>query len=244
MIIQFLPSLLTQKIVRFTVVLLVFQNIIFAQYGIFSKDPLINMENFQKQRLHWGYFLGVNTFDFKFDYKALPENVLVESSFGFNVGLVGNLRLNEFLDLRFEPGLYYNERLLNFTNFQNPSQSLREANSTYINFPLLFKISSKRTGNIKPYLLAGASASLNLASNSKALDDNLSGRFRVNQWSYNYEIGFGIDVFTEFFIFSPSIKGIFGLGNELIQDNDPDSPWTSNINNMRSRGVAINFTFH
>jgi hypothetical protein len=36
--------------------------------GIFSKDPIINLENFDKQRLYWGYFLGFNTYDFKFDY--------------------------------------------------------------------------------------------------------------------------------------------------------------------------------
>ncbi len=215
-----------------------------AQFGIFSKDPLINMENFQKQRLHWGYFLGFNTFDFKFDYKALPENVLVDNTFGFNVGLVGNLRLTEYFDLRFEPGLYYNERILNFTNILNPTQALREVNSTYIHLPLLLKISSKRTGNIKPYLLAGVSASLNLASNAKALDDNFSGRFRMNQWTNNYEMGFGIDVFTEYFIFSPSIRGIFGFNNELIPDNNPNSPWTGNIVNMRSRGIAVNLTFH
>lgn len=215
-----------------------------AQYGIFSKNPLINMETFQKQRVHWGYFLGANTFDFKFDYQAVAEEVKVENTFGFNVGLVGNLRINDYFDLRFEPGLYYSERNLTFPNIPNPTQAFREVKSTYINFPLLLKISSQRTGNVKPYLIGGVSTTLNLASNSKALDDNFSGRFRVNEWTYNYEMGFGIDIFTEHFIVSPSIKGIFGFGNELIPDNNPNSPWTGNIVNMRSRGVAINLTFH
>ena len=42
----------------------------------------------------------------------------------------------------------------------------------------------------------------------------------------NYEIGFGIDLYFEYFKFSPSIRGVFGMKDELIRDNDPNSPWT------------------
>ncbi|MBS4039555.1 MAG: PorT family protein [Flavobacteriales bacterium] len=223
---------------------IIYTSLGFAQFGIFNKNPLINMENFQKQRVHWGYFLGFNTYDFKFDYLQDIGEVKVASSFGFNVGLVGNLRINDYFDLRFEPGLYYTERDLEFPNFSNLSQANREAKSTYLHFPLLLKYSALRTGNVKPYLVGGFSTATNLASNSKAIDDNLNNRFRVSQWTYHYEIGFGVDIFTEHFIFSPSIRGVFGIGNELIPDNDPNSPWTSNISSMRSRGLLINFTFH
>jgi hypothetical protein len=48
---------------------------------------------------------------------------------------------------------------------------LYEVNSTYIHFPLLLKF-SLRTGNIRPYLVGGVSATLNLSSNSKSIDDN------------------------------------------------------------------------
>ena len=33
-----------------------FTQISFAQYGMFGKNPLIHLENFDKQRTHWGYF--------------------------------------------------------------------------------------------------------------------------------------------------------------------------------------------
>jgi hypothetical protein len=109
---------------------------------------------------------------------------------------------------------------------------------------LLLKFSSLRTGNIRPYLLGGFSATLNLSSNSKSLDDNLEQQFRVKSWTTNYELGLGIDIFSEYFIFSPSIRGVFGLNDELIRDKDPNSPWTSNIESMKSRAIFINFTFH
>ncbi len=140
--------------------------------------------------------------------------------------------------------MYYTKRDLYYPGFTNNIDILREVNSTYIHFPLLLKFSSLRTGNVRPYLLGGLSATLNLSSNSKSIDDNLEQRFRVKPWTTNYELGFGIDIFSEYFIFSPSVRGVFGLKDELIRDKDPNSPWTANIESMKTRGLFINFTFH
>lgn len=213
---------------------------------MFGRDPIINLENFDKQRVHWGYFLGFNIYDFKFDYKNPGQDIQVERTTGFNVGLVGNLRLHEYIDLRFEPGLYYTQRDLNFSGFDADDEinGLREVRSTYIHFPLLLKFSSLRTGNIRPYLVGGVSRTLNLSSNFKSKDDNLQQRFRMKQWTSNYELGFGVDLYFEYFKFSPSIRGVFGLDNEIIPDADPNSPWTGNVASMKTRAVFINFTFH
>lgn len=217
--------------------------------NIFSKDPIINLENFQKQKLYFGFFLGFNSYDFKIDYKTVGPDILVKKTTGFNVGLIADLKLQEYINLRFEPGLYYTKRDLNYPASYFPteptlSQTLREVNSTNLHFPLLLKFSSLRTGNIRPYLLGGVSATLNLSSNSKSKDDNFEQRFRVKPWTTNYELGFGIDLFSEYFIFSPSIRGVFGLSDELIRDNDPNSPWTGNIESLKTRAVFINFSFH
>jgi hypothetical protein len=214
--------------------------------SMFAKDPIINLENFQKQKIYYGYFLGFNSFDFKVDYRTVGPgpDILVKKTTGFNVGIVGDLKLQEYINLRFEPGLYYTQRDLTFPGFTTKADALREVNSTYIHFPLLLKFSSLRTGNIRPYLVGGVSATLNLSSNSKSIDDNYEQKFRVKPWTTNYEIGFGIDLFSEYFIFSPSIRGVFGINDELIRDNNPNSPWTGNIESLKTRAVLINFTFH
>lgn len=218
----------------------------YAQFtkSMFSKDPIINLENFQEQRVYYGYFLGFNSFDFKIDYKTVGPDIQVKKSTGFNVGIVGDLKLHEYLNLRFEPGLYYTKRDLYYPNFTNKIDYLREVSSTYIHFPLLLKFSSLRTGNVRPYIVGGVSATLNMSSNSKSIDDNYEQKFRVKPWTTNYELGFGIDLFSEYFIFSPSIRGVFGLSDELIRDKNPNSPWTSNIQSLQSRAILINFTFH
>ena len=52
-----------------------------------------------------------------------------------------------------------------------------------------------------------------------------------------------IDLYLFFFKFTPSIRGIFSLNDELVRDSDPNSAWTGNIAKMSSRGVFVNFTF-
>ena len=211
----------------------------------FNEKPILNLQNEDLARFNWGYFLGFNQYDFKFEYTndLDPTDILVSKSIGFNVGLIGEMRINEFLDLRFEPGLFYTQRDLGFPGFASENDAIREVSSTYINFPLLLKVSTRRLGNFKPFVIGGFGAALNLGSNEDSPDDNSSGTFRMKRQVYNYEIGFGIDFYLEYFKFSPSIRGVFALTDELLRDEDPNSPWTGNIESMKTRGVFVNFTF-
>ena len=213
------------------------------QAQLFSSERLANLETFDKKFLSWGYFLGFNAYDFKFDYNSLEPDVLVESQTGFNVGLVGDMRINEYLNLRLEPGLYYAQRNLTFPGFVEERDFLREVKSTYIHIPLLLKISTKRLNNFKPFIVGGVSTSINLSSNENNPQDNSAGEFRMGQSTQYYELGFGIDFYLFYFKFTPSIRGVFAMNNELIPDNDPNSPWTSNIDKMATRGIFVNFTF-
>lgn len=216
---------------------------------LFTKKRVINNENFDKPQFSWGYYLGMNNYDYNFDYISDTYDIQTEKSFGFNVGLIGNFRISDYFDIRFEPGLVMSNRNLVFNPAQfgetefNQNQHLREIKSTYIHFPLLLKISSKRLNNFKPYVLAGVSTALNLSSKENNVDDNSLGQFRTKKNVFFYELGFGIDLYLEWFKFSPSIRGVFALSDEHVDDNDPFSPWTSNIDFMKTSGILINFTF-
>lgn len=199
--------------------------------------------------LRWGYFLGINNYDFNFDYNDDLRDIYVKRSPGFSVGLIGNLRVNSFIDLRLEPGLlittrelYYSQSYFQGTTFKD-SDLTREVKSTYIHVPLLVKISTKRVNNFKPFIVGGFSTALNLSSNEDNPNDNSNGQFRTKKNMLFYELGFGIDFYLYNFKFTPSIRGLFAINDELVRDEDPNSPWTSNIASMKTRGVFINFTF-
>ncbi len=219
---------------------------------LFSKERVQNLQNFDKPRFSYGYILGLNFYDFNFDYNV-PEDgdpyteVIHDETMGFSVGLLGNMRISDHFDLRFEPMVTFSTRnlLFNSNDFEitDTFRSQREVKSTYVHLPLLLKISTKRINNIKPFIVGGLSTSLNLSSNEKNPDDNAAGQFRMKTNTNYYEIGFGIDLYLYYFKFTPSIRGVFAMSDELQRDNDPFSPWTSNIEKMSSRGIFLNFTF-
>ena len=239
---------------HFFVVLLFFCVIQVSNAQFFSKEKVQYDANqgqgdTDHKLLRWGYFLGLSNFDYNFDYKKDLRDIYVKTNPGFNVGLIGNLRVNSFIDLRLEPGLLITTRALHYSEsyFNEPdpksSDLVRELKSTYIHIPLLIKISTKRINNFKPFIVGGFSTALNLSSAEDSLEDNSNGQFRVTKNSLFYELGFGIDLYLYNFKFTPSVRGVFGINDELVRDENPNSPWTSNIENMKTRGVFINFTF-
>lgn len=210
---------------------------------LFNKERVLNKENFDKKRWSWGYYLGMNMYDFQIKYNDQGEDIDVGKSPSFNVGLIGNLRINEYLDLRLEPGVVFSNRTLTFPNFTEENDRFRDVNSSYVHIPLLLKFSAKRINNFKPFIVGGASVSHNLSSNEDNPQDNSAGQFRLKTQNYYYEVGFGVDIYFDYFKFTPSIRGVFGMGNELVRDEDPNSPWTSNIESLKTRGIFLNFTF-
>ena len=237
-----------RKIIYLVLFLLTCQNVT-AQ--LFTKEKVANNpDNIDQKFLSWGYFIGFNQYDFNFDYNENLEDILVDKSFGFHLGLIGDMRINDYLNLRLEPGVFFTTRNLRYDEsyFEgkefNDSDLLREVRSTYIHFPLLLKFSSNRVNNIKPFIVGGFSAALNLSSNEENPDDNTVGQFRTKRGMFFYELGIGIDLYLFWFKFTPSIRGVFAMNDELIRDNDNlNSPWTSNIQTMKTRGLFINFTF-
>ncbi|MCA0132419.1 type IX secretion/gliding motility protein PorT/SprT [Winogradskyella alexanderae] len=217
---------------------------------LFTKEKVANnINNIDQKLLTWGYFLGFNQYDFKFEYNQDLEDILVDKSFGFHLGLIGDLRINDYMNLRLEPGVFFTTRNLQYDESYFDGQTfsdadlLREVKSTYVHLPLLLKISTKRINNFKPFIIGGFSTALNLSSNQDNPDDNSAGQFRMKKGTYFYEIGFGIDLYLLYFKFTPSIRGIFSFNDEIVRDSDPNSPWTGNVASMQTRGIFINFTF-
>lgn len=204
---------------------------------IFSGERLINQPDIDAKRWSWGYFLGFNSYDFSFRYKryepnpATGKDLIVQTSTGFNVGLIGNLKLTDNLDVRLEPGVSFN----NYGIRPTYSGVVDEVNSTYVHIPLLLKFNANRLNNFRPFVVGGVSTSLNLSSN----EDNPEAPIRTTTANYYYEIGVGIDLYFYYFKLSPSLRGVFGLNNEFVSGTS----YMTNVDEMMARGFFLNFTF-
>ena len=202
--------------------------------------------------------------------------VSVDASLGFNLGFVIDYRLHQNISLRFEPGLMSNTKILTYyidkefyMDVDDPNgiqvypyiennSDIREISSTYLHLPLLLKFSTNRYKNIRPYIIGGASYDYNFSSNETNSKDNYDTEFRMTSSNFMYEVGIGMEFYFHYFKFSPSIRGIFAINNEMIRDNvhhtykpdpDPDiiwkypSPWTGPIDYFGTRGIYLNLTF-
>ena len=211
-----------------------------------QRERVDNLPTFDEKKLRYGFYLGVNQNDFKLNLKnsSIPNaNITVEPTAGFNVGLIADVRLHKNLNLRLEPGLVSNSKNIYFNHLATKQDSVREIGSTYLHVPLLLKFSTDRYKNIRPYILGGVSYDYNFSSNEANQDDNSAGQFRMKTHNFMYEVGLGVDIYLYFFKFSPSIRGVFAINNEIKYDKDSNSQWTAPVNFMGTRGVFLNFAF-
>lgn len=230
----------------------------------FDKEDKNNAED--QKRISYGYFLGLNYFDFKMQPSENGINeqgrytVESEGKMGFSAGLMGKLKLNDYLDLMVQPGIHFTERTLYFneirTNatFENPydgtlytataNDSIRAVKSSYIDVPLLLQLHGDRWFNTRPYIQAGIGYAVNLQSEEGSDDDNLGGVFRLKTHSFNWQVEAGVSIYFRRFKLTPSVKGIFFMNNELVADK-PTTPeiWAGSLNSLQTRAILFSLKF-
>lgn len=223
---------------------------IFGQFRP-NTEKTWHREEFDDRRFSWGYYLGTNLMSFKVvpDEEGLSEQGMIylrqANKMGFSVGLMGKLKLHEYIDLKMEPGVHFAERSLYFGNIDSSeSDSVRGVKTTYVDIPLLVKVHGDRWVNTRPYIQAGVGYAMNLQSNEKKKEDNKEGIFRMKTHNFNWQAEAGVELYFKKFKLTPSIKGIFFFNNELVQDNPGTDPyWAGSLKSLSTRGVFFSLKF-
>lgn len=150
---------------------------------------------------------------------------------GFNVGIMGNLRLSSFIDLRFIPALIFSEKAIvtKMPGVMEPESKSIEA--IYMQLPFQLKFKSDRINNFRFYGIVGGKFDYDLASNarSRRTDEWL----RVSPIDIGAEVGIGFEFFYPNFIFSPEIKISQGFLNEHFKDSG--IPLSNTIDRITTR---------
>ncbi len=144
---------------------------------------------------------------------------------GFGVGFVARYRITDNLELRTTPSLSFTDRTLVY-KYLDPSVVInKQVNASLMEFPLSLKIKSDRIGNFRAYLLGGVKYSYGISKTIEQ-DPNLAPLDKVvlSQRGYSsYEAGIGMDIYFEYFKFSPEFKISNSMGNIVLPGNDPFS---------------------
>lgn len=217
-----------------------------------------NLEWMDHKKYSWGFFLNANHYDYKMTLD--PKNGMdgkknaVESkpTYSFGAGLIGKMKLNEYLDLRLEPGLQFVERELTFNGAKIlatqpediPAFTMRKVKSTYIEVPLLLEFHGIRWYNSRPYVAGGVNWLVNLQSQQDSYDDNMQGVFRTTTHNFAWSAELGIQFYFSRFKLTPAFRGTFGLNNELVADN-PNTPpyWAGALSSINTRAFMFILKF-
>jgi hypothetical protein len=207
-----------------------------------------NLARYDFQKIHFGFTLGINELNFNLQKNSNTitndtlKTIYTKSQKGFNLGIVSNLRLGKYTDLRFVPALIFGERQLEYgflNNSNSNNEKLKKIESTLLEFPVYLKYKSERYNNFRAYIMSGIKYSMDIASQDE-IDDEGQEIVKLKKNDLMGEIGFGLDFYLEYFKFSPQIKISHGLINLLSKDQ---SVYTQSINGLRTNGWMLSFTF-
>ena len=236
-----------------------------------------NLLLYDHQPYHFGFIIGMNQMSYAIDYKDgyqlighdATEYPSANEAFynadatyytraitplfepGFTVGVVGNLRLGKYFDLRLIPSLSFGSRTIEYDFYRENmdenklivkySTLKKSIFSTFVEFPLQVKCKSKRYNNIAAYVIAGGNFKIDLASQKKdKTEDGVINNIKVKRTDIAAEIGTGFDFYTKHFKFGIEAKMSYGLLNVM---DSQDLIYDSSINGLHNRMFQVSLTF-
>ena len=209
----------------------------------------MNLPTYDRQTIHFGFLLGVNSINFIptpiKDLRDLDSLYIIspKSGTGFSLGIISNLHMGDNFDLRFMPTLSFGERVLQYTigvpSLDSSFTREKRVESTFLEFPILLKFKSARLNNGRAYIIGGIKPVIDLASQDK-VDDKGEKILKLKRNDLNYEIGFGLDFYSQYFKFTPEIKMSYGLSNILVKENNI---YTNGLASLKSKAFYLSFTF-
>lgn len=200
--------------------------------------------------LHFGFSIGINFMDYGtrgaleapdgVEYAVRTKNMLP----GFSVGLVSDLRLCRYLNLRFCPAFHFGQKTLTYhpINQENMTNKRTEVLSLPLTVPLYLKWSAEREMNYRPYLIGGGGISFDFGPDKKR-------PILQRRLDYFVEVGFGVDFYFSWFKLCPQLTYSIGFNNVLVPVAErPDVPktdqwYTNALDKLISHQINLTFNF-
>jgi hypothetical protein len=230
--------------------LLIFSTFIMSNKSFAQAKGRENLSSFDSRMYHFGFLLSANTSSFFIDYK--PDFTFGDSLLGienvpqagFNLALLASFNPIKNVNLRFVPGLSFQDRGLNYTFLEEGNKVetfLKRTESVWLQFPLMLKLRTNRVGNFAAYGLIGGSYGIDMQS-QKDVDEAVAGKIvvKLEKTDITLDAGGGFDFFLPYFKFGVELKTGFGMKNVLIQENNQ---FTDPISRLRSRTFVISLCF-
>ena len=213
------------------------------------KEFLPNRPYADMKPIHFGFSVGVQFQDLNISNNGYvtPEGEswwaeVPAYSPGFCVNVLADLRLSNYFNLRFSPGMYFGNKKVHFLNSVTGDESTQNIKSNYVVLPLELKYSASRYKNLRPYFIGGVMGVLDV---SKKRPEQL----KLKDADAMLTVGFGCDFYLPYFKLCPELKFCFGLRNLLeterpdLQDNQEMMKFTQSVSAVKSNMIVLTFYF-
>lgn len=222
---------------------------ILLAFPSFSQKRKVHNQPYADYKLyHFGFHVGLHSQDMlltnngyvtpdgKTWYAEIPNYLP-----GFSVGVIGDLFLNPYMNLRISPTIHFGDKTVYFKELTSKEELHTAIRSNYLSIPLDLKISSMRLNNYRPYVTGGVYGAIDLGRKKGSL-------LLFKQIDYGFEFGFGCNMYMPFFKLAPEIKFKFGLADLLEKDrsdlsNEQDKVFTESLSKATSRMIVLTFNF-
>ena len=203
-----------------------------------------NFRDHQQKPYYFGITIGYNSSDYRLfhsDDFILNDSIFstnVQRKPGLDLKIVTNLKVGQYIDVRFLPGLAFAGRSIEYT-FAGERSQTRPISSVFAEFPVQVRYKSEPWRDIRMFVLGGVKYSYDVASDSRARGAEDLVRFSPSD--FQLEVGAGMQFFFPYFIFSPEVKFSHGLGNVLIYDESLSQ--STVLDKVLSRALTVSLHF-
>jgi hypothetical protein len=216
---------------------------VMAQHMKLQNQPYIDQRTF-----HLGFTLGIHTQDLILENSGnVNDNGEVwfseipRYSPGFSVGMIGDMYVNRFMNLRVIPTIHLGEKQFVFREQASGEEYKTNIRNNYLCIPVQLKFAFDRINNNRPYVIIGGYGSMELASNkNKAV--------LLKPYDYGIEVGIGCDFYLPMFKLAPELKFSFGLMDILETDRkdlkeESLIKYSKALSKATQRMVTLSFNF-
>ena len=184
-----------------------------------------NQPTIDYKRWHYGAFVGINIMDFgiKINQESNLRPEIKTWIPGFCVGLIGEMRLNNYFNLRLAPAFHMGQYNVTFYEgnqtddkfHSNDIHGYKSTPSNIFRIPLYVRYSAVRLADYKPYVLAGGGIDLEWN-----IDKDPENPILFKRTDYFTEFGVGCTIYTEYLRFSIEAKYSIGFNNKFVTFED------------------------
>lgn len=218
-----------------------------SMFAMAQKERPMNQPYADFKMFHLGFHVGVHAQDLILTNTGVTENgetffaEIPSYSPGFSVGVIGDMFLNPYMNLRFTPTLHFGDKKLVFIEKNSKEEMTTSVRSSYLSFPLGVKYTALRLNNYRPYILGGVYGAFDLGRKK-------GNPILLKGMDFGVEVGFGCDIYLPFFKLCPELKFSFGLVDLLEKDRKDllDGElikYTNSLSKATSRMIVLTFNF-